>query len=238
MYIFHESRILRKILFDFITQLVYYIIDEVITLDNLKKLRLEKGLNMKQVASAMNLPYTTYVSYEKGDREPNADMLIKFADFYCTTVDYIINKPDALKISENFISENIAPVAETKLIPLVGTIACGTPIFAEENIESTVAVPQHMNVNFALRCKGDSMVGARILDNDIVCIRQQEVVENGEIAAVLIDNEATLKRFYRYGDTVVLRAENPNFKEIEFSKDELQEIKILGKAVYFISSIN
>lgn len=205
---------------------------------NLKILRLEKGLNMKQVAVALNLPYTTYVSYEKGDREPNSEVLIKMADFYKTTIDYILNKPNSTKNPEIILPDNIIPLPKTKMVPLVGTIACGTPILAEENVESMVPMPEHIHADFALRCKGDSMVGARILDNDIVYIRKQETVENGEIAAVLIDNEATLKRFYRYGDTVVLRAENPTFKEIEYRNEELNELKILGKAVYFLSKVN
>lgn len=193
---------------------------------------------MKQVAVALNLPYTTYVSYEKGDREPNSEILIKMADFYQTTIDYILNKPNSTKNPEIILPDNIIPLPKTKMVPLVGTIACGTPILAEENIESMVSMPEHIHADFALRCKGDSMVGARILDNDIVYIRKQETVENGEIAAVLIDNEATLKRFYRYGDTVVLRAENPTFKEIEYRNEELNELKILGKAVYFLSKVN
>lgn len=205
---------------------------------NLKTLRLEKGLNMKQVAVALNLPYTTYVSYEKGDREPNSEILIKMADFYQTTIDYILNKPNSTKNPEIILPNNIIPLPKTKMVPLVGTIACGTPILAEENIESMVSMPEHIHADFALRCKGDSMINARILDNDIVYIRKQETVENGEIAAVLIDNEATLKRFYRYGDTVVLRAENPTFKEIEYRNEELNDLKILGKAVYFLSKVN
>ncbi len=204
---------------------------------NLKTLRLEKGLNMKQVAIALDLPYTTYVSYEKGDREPNSEVLIKMADFYNTTIDYILNKPNASKQSGLYQFDNVISLPKTKMVPLVGTIACGTPILAEENIESTVPMPEHIHADFALRCKGDSMINARILDNDIVYIRKQETVENGEIAAVLIDNEATLKRFYRYGDTVVLRAENPNCKEFEYKNEKINKLRILGKAVYFLSSI-
>lgn len=137
----------------------------------------------------------------------------------------------------NTLIPNIIPLPKTKMVPLVGTIACGEPILADENIEEMVPMPEYINADFALRCKGDSMINARILDNDIVYIRQQETVENGEIAAVLIDNEATLKRFYRYGDTVVLRAENPNYKEFEYKKEQLNEIKILGKAVHFLSVV-
>ena len=204
---------------------------------NLKVLRLEKGLNMKQAARALNLPYTTYVSYEKGEREPNIEMLIRLADFYNTTTDYILNKPDSSKIPQKALDKSFIPLPETKAIPLLGTVACGSPILAEENIEAVLSVPEHIQVDFALRCRGDSMTGARIFDNDIVYIKKQEIVENGEIAVVLIDNEATLKRFFRYGDTVVLRAENPDFKELQFRRDELDNIKILGKAVYFLSKV-
>lgn len=205
---------------------------------NLKVLRINNGLNMKQVAAALNIPYTTYVSYEKGNREPNREMLIKMADFYHTTIDYILNKPEATVNYGYDSTNNIIPLPKTKLVPLLGTIACGTPIFAEENVESMVSVPEQIRADFALRCKGDSMIGARIFDNDIVYIQKQNTVENGEIAAVLINDEATLKRFYRYGNTVVLRAENPAFKEIEYSNEDINKLRILGKAVYFLSKIN
>jgi len=92
--------------------------------------------------------------------------------------------------------------------PLVGSIACGTPILAEQNIEARIGVPALWRADFALTCHGDSMA-AMIQDGDIVCIRKQPEVENGEIAAVRIGEEATLKRFYRQGDTVMLQAENP-----------------------------
>lgn len=203
-------------------------------MNNLKMLRLEAGLNMKQVAAALNLPYTTYVSYEKGDRETPNEILIRLAIFYNTTVDYILTSRNP----DSYFANGIIPLPKTKSVPLVGTIACGTPLFAEENIESMVCIPEHIHADFALRCKGDSMTGARIFDNDIVYIRKQDSVENGEIAAVLIDNETTLKRFFRYGDTVVLRAENPAFKEIEYKNEELNSIKILGKAVCFFSTLH
>lgn len=86
---------------------------------------------------------------------------------------------------------------KTKKVPLIGTIACGTPILAVENIECDVDMPENIRADFALRCKGDSMIDAHIYDGDIVYIRKQPIVDNGEIAAVIIDDEATLKRFYR-----------------------------------------
>lgn len=203
----------------------------------LKTLRIKKGLNMKQVAAALNIPYTTYVNYEKGEREPSKEILIRLADFYGTTVDYILGRPYSSESAEFFLSEGAVSLPVTKAVPLLGTIACGMPLFAEENVEAMISIPENIHADFALRCKGNSMTGARIFDSDIVYIRKQDTVENGEIAAVLIDNEATLKRFYHYGDTVVLRAENPDFKEIQLSSKDIDEIRILGKAVYFSSRI-
>lgn len=207
-------------------------------MNNIRILREELKLNMKQTATLLDIPYTTYVSYEKGDREPNGETLIKIAEFFNTTVDFLLGRADALKHPDLTFSENICSLPEFRAVPLVGTIACGTPLLAEENISAVVAVPDFIHADFALRCKGDSMTGARIFDNDIVYVRKQDTVENGEIAAVLIDNEATLKRFYRYGDTVVLRAENPSYKELQYKKEELNHLKILGKAIYFLSKAN
>lgn len=133
--------------------------------------------------------------------------------------------------------DNIIPMPDTKPVPIIGTIACGEPILAEENIEAFINMPKDARGSFALRCKGDSMINARIFDGDIVFIRQQPDVENGEIAAVLIDNEATLKRVYKYPDRIELRAENPTFPVLNYEGNELQNIRILGKAVGFLSTI-
>lgn len=135
--------------------------------------------------------------------------------------------------------KNILPLPKMKKIPIIGTIACGTPILAQENIEDYVEVPETIHADFCLKCKGDSMINARILDGDIVYIRKQPTVENGEIAAVLIDGEATLKRFVHYPqkNMVILKAENPNCEDFVFMKEELNNIRIIGKAVYFTSPV-
>jgi len=124
-----------------------------------------------------------------------------------------------------------------KKIPIVGTIAAGIPILAQENIEGYEFTPESMSADFCLRVKGDSMIGARILDGDIVYIRKQPEVENGEIAAVIIEGEATLKRVYRLNGTVLLRAENPNIPEQVYSKKDMKQVSILGKAVFFKSEV-
>lgn len=123
----------------------------------------------------------------------------------------------------------------TKKIPVIGTIAAGEPILAVENIEDYIDLDEKISADFALRVKGDSMVGANIFDGDIVFIRKQSDVDDGEIAAVIIDDSATLKRVFKFENKVVLRAENPRYKPILLNGDK--SVYIVGKAVYKLSEI-
>lgn len=131
---------------------------------------------------------------------------------------------------------NIRPVG-TRSFPVLSSVACGEPILMQEEREVYVDASEEINADYILIAKGDSMIGARIHDGDLVFVRQQPEVENGEIAAVAIGDEATLKRFYKYGDVVVLRGENPEFKEMTFTGPELEQVRILGKAVAFQSDV-
>lgn len=135
------------------------------------------------------------------------------------------------------IAPNIIPIPQTRKIPLIGTIACGEPILATENIEEYISIPKDLSGDFALICKGDSMINARIFDGDIVYIRQQDTVENGEIAAVLIDNEATLKRVRFHPDRLILEPANPLYDPLVFRGEDMNNVHILGKAVAFTSAI-
>lgn len=152
------------------------------------------------------------------------------------TVEKIL-KALGLSNSDLFAIPEIEPLPNLRPVPLLGTIACGEPITAEENVEKYVGLPENVNADFALRCKGDSMINARIFDGDLVFIKQQPDVNNGEIAAVLIGNEATLKRVYKYQSGIELRAENPLFAPINISADDNIEVRILGKAVSFLSKV-
>ena len=206
-------------------------------MNRLKEMREARGLNMREAARLLKMPYTTYVNYEKGAREPNSETLIQLADFYDTTIDYMLGKtddPNSVAVSP---SDNILPFPTMKSVPLIGTIACGEPILAAENIEGHVDMPEHVKADFALRCKGDSMINARIYDGDIVYIRQQPTVDDGQIAAVLIDDEATLKRVHLYPDHVVLEPENPQYRPLSFWESDMEHVRILGKAVAFTSNV-
>ena len=129
------------------------------------------------------------------------------------------------------------PMPATYKVPLLGAIACGEPILAAENVEGDVEVPEHVRADFALRCKGDSMINARIFDGDIVYIRQQPTVDDGQIAAVLIGEEATLKRVRLYPDHVVLEPENPLYRPHSYWNEDMNTVRILGKAVAFTSAV-
>ena len=131
------------------------------------------------------------------------------------------------------IPKGVEPMPKMKKIPLVGSIACGTPITAEQNIEQYIGVPAAWHADFALTCHGDSMAPT-ICDGDIVCIRCQPEVEQGEIAAVRIGEEATLKHFHRQGDTVMLLADNAAVcPPMVYTGPQLNEIRIEGRAVGF-----
>ena len=125
----------------------------------------------------------------------------------------------------------------THKIPILGTIACGAPILAQEHIDGYTELPAGFAADFALICKGDSMAGARIFDGDMVYIRQQEQVENGEIAAVLIDGEATLKRVRLFPDRISLEPENPMYRPLILWGEDMNRARILGKAIAFTSTI-
>lgn len=136
---------------------------------------------------------------------------------------------------------NLLPFPKTRKVPRLGTIACGEPILAQENIENYDKAPEGVNCDFTLKCKGDSMTGARIHDGDIVYIRLQEEVENGEIAAVLVDDvgesNATLKRVYLYENQIVLQAENPKYSPWVYTGEDMNKVRIIGKAVAFLSEV-
>ena len=136
-------------------------------------------------------------------------------------------------------AKNIISMPKTYTVPLVGTIACGQPILAVEEAEETVEVPNWVHADFALRCKGDSMINARIFDGDIVYIQRMPNVEPGQIAAVRVEDEATLKKVYYTpgSNRITLRACNPLYPDLVYENGSLDQIEILGLAVGFYSTV-
>lgn len=141
--------------------------------------------------------------------------------------------------STNFKTfDNLYPI-EVHKYPMLGEIACGEPIFANEERESYVLSGTKIDADFCLKAKGDSMIGARILDGDIIFIKKTDTVNNGEIAAVIIDDEVLLKRFYYFPDEnlLTLQSENPLHPPKNYTNEQLDHINILGIAVAFQSDI-
>ena len=200
---------------------------------NLKKLRKEKKMTLEELAERVGTSKQTIHRYENGiiSNVPR-DRVEKLAEALGVTPARLMGWND-----EYTSISGIMPIS-VKRLPILGDIACGEPIYASEEHESYATASDELNADFCLRAHGDSMVGARIYDGDIVFIRSQSMVENGEIAAVIINDEATLKRVYYYPneEKLVLSPENPRYAPLVYIKNELDNIKILGKAVAFQSS--
>lgn len=196
--------------------------------DNIKRLRLAAELSQVELGKIAGVTDKAVSTWESGQKIPRMGAVEKMAAYFGVPKSVILDDAPAAPA----IPAGFEPLPEMTTIPLVGSIACGTPILAEQNIEARIGVPAAWRADFALTCHGDSMA-PKICDGDIVCIRKQQEVENGEIAAVRIGEEATLKRFYRQGDTVLLQAENPTFAPLVYANHQLDEIEIEGKAVGF-----
>lgn len=205
--------------------------------DILKKLREYKHMNQAELADALGVSRSTIGMYETGKREPDFETMEVIADFFNVSMDYLHGKTTSPFGTESSLPSGILPLPRTVKKPRLGSIACGEPILAEQNIETYDNVPEDIHCDFTLKCKGDSMIDARIYDGDIVYIRKQPAVENGEIAAVLIGDEATLKRVYLEDSTITLMPANPAYAPMIYTGERMNLIRILGKAVAFFSCV-
>ena len=205
--------------------------------NKLKEMRKAKGLTLESLAEMVGTSRQTIHRYENGiiSNIP-PEKVVLLAEALDTTPSSLMGWEEHTEEFPTF--DNIIPII-TKRIPILGEIACGEPIYANEEYESYALTDASLDAVFCLRAKGDSMTGARILDGDIVFIRSQNAVDNGEIAAVIIGDEATLKRVYYYPDDekLILSAENPKYAPLVYVGEELSQIKIIGKAISFQSRI-
>ncbi|MBO7304273.1 MAG: helix-turn-helix domain-containing protein [Clostridia bacterium] len=202
--------------------------------NKIKEKRREIGLTLEEVATALGTSKQTIHRYENGviSNIPH-DKIRRLAEVLR------VSPSELMGWDETFSPyDNVFQISENRL-PIIGTIACGEPIYADQEYGSYVSASGNIDASFCLRAKGDSMVGARINDGDLVFIRAQDSVDNGDIAAVIINDEATLKRVYYYPDEgkLVLLPENPRYAPLVYINEELNSIKIMGKAVAFQSKI-
>ena len=202
--------------------------------DRIKSRRTELGLTVEELAHKMGYKDKSSISkIENGKADIPQSKIAAFADALETTPAYLMGweeQPAPAASREPTVPPGFEPMPKMKKIPLIGSIACGEPITAEENIEQMVCVPSRWHSTFTLTCKGDSME-PRIHDGDLVAIRSQPEVENGEIAAVRIGEEATLKHVYLHENFIELRPENPAFSSIILSREDMNAVVIEGKAV-------
>ena len=207
----------------------------------IKARREELGISAEELGQKIGKAKTTIYRYELGliEKLPTS-VLESIASALRTSPAYLMGWTDNITptSSQPPAFDNIAPI-HTQRVPMLGEIACGKPIWANEERESYVQAGVNLKADFCLTARGDSMIGARIHDGDIVFCRSQNMVENGEIAAVIIGEEATLKRIYYYPDKqkLVLQAENPKYEPFVYVGSELNEINIIGKAVAFQSDV-
>lgn len=217
-----------------------------------KKIRLsrkQRGISITELSEKTGIPKQKLDKYEIGivNNMPLTDVAT-IANCLNVSPSYLMGwedengndireweeKDSITELSKKY--DNIRPI-EKKRFPVLGEIACGQPMYANQDYETFIEASADIKADFCLLAHGDSMINARIFDGDIVFIRRQPDVENGEIAAVVIDDEATLKRVYKYPNRLELRPENPVFDVLNYEGEELNHIRILGKAIAFQSNV-
>ncbi len=195
------------------------------------------GYTQEELADKLGLQKSAIAKYENGRVENiKRSVICNMAAILECSPTYLLGFDDTIEREVT----NIFPI-ELKRFPLLGEIACGQPIFTNEDRESYILSGTDINADFCLKAKGDSMINARIHDGDVVFIQKQDMVENGEIAAVVVngDSEATLKRFYYYREKamLILKPENPSYEDQIYSGEELEQVHVLGKAIAFQSDV-
>jgi repressor LexA len=193
--------------------------------DKIKQRRLELGLTLEDVGKVVGVAKSTVNKWESGDienmRKDKIELLAK-----------------ALRVHPLWIMEiEDKTYYGTKKVPVLGAVAAGEPIFAQESYDVYIEIDNKIPVDFCLKVKGDSMVDARILDGDMVFVKKQPTVENGEITVVLIDDDVTLKRFYKNNGGIILKPENSKYQPKYYTEKDFKNIRILGKAMFFQSKL-
>ena len=215
--------------------------------EKLLLLKAEKGLTTEALSERSGVPKGTINKLLNGEtRNPTAQTLKRLADALDCPLESLCGRPaeipgvyrlgDLMRAEDRLRSQGVLTDVQTRRVPLLGAIAAGEPIVCEQSLE-VVDCAAARNCDFALRVQGDSMTGARILDGDIVFIRRQDDVDDGQIAAVIVDGSATLKRVYHIPDGLTLLSENPKYPPMVFTWPDHDSIRILGLAVSFVSRV-
>lgn len=201
--------------------------------ERIKKRRQELNLSVEDVAKVLNKNRATVYRYESDEIENMPTSVLEpLSKILNTTPAYLMGWEDE---NSDPILENIPGIitpVKLKKIPILGTIACGNPILAEQNYDGYFMIDENLPYSdFVLKAKGDSMIDANIHEGDLVFFRKQNDVDNGTIAAVLIEDEATLKRVNKSNDTLILQPCNTNYNPIIINKSDNKKVLILGQMV-------
>lgn len=207
----------------------------------IKDLRTSLGMTQDELAKLTGYKSRSSIQkIESGERDITQSTIAAFAKALKVTPSVIMgweenNENNTAPDYSNI--KGIMSLPEMRKVPLLGAIACGEPIYREE--DEWISLPNDIKADFCLRCQGDSMIDARINDGDIVFIKSCPEVENGQIAAVSIDNEVTLKRVFYYPEKnrLVLYPENKAYEPFVYMNEELNDVRILGRAVMFLSGV-
>lgn len=198
--------------------------------EKIKKLRIEQGLTLEEVGNRVGVGKSTVRKWESGEiANMRRDKISLIAKALGVSPAYLMGWDE--NSSSDALPSNIIPIRIEK-VPLLGSIAAGEPILAQEEFDTYIEADADIRCNFALRVDGDSM-SPTINYGDVVFIRKQDDVDEGQIAAVLIDDSATLKRVYHIPNGVHLLSDNPKYPPMIFTLPDCDTIRILGRAVAF-----
>lgn len=205
---------------------------------NLNTYMTRSGKTQADLQAYMRCSSSTVSDWCNGNKYPRPDKMQRISEFLGVLMSDLTSDKPISEFAPD-IPAGCEPLPRMVRVPFLGEIACGAPLFANEERGLYAEVDPDIRADFCLRAKGDSMIGARIFDGDIVFIRQQDAVDNGEIAAVIIEDETTLKRvnYFPEKNLLILKAENSEYSDLVYSGEELNHIKILGKAVAFQSAV-
>lgn len=214
--------------------------------DIIKKYRDDRHMSMDSFAQLSGLS-KSYISVLERNITPHGNQPSPGIDTYravAKTLGLDVNEliravDDDIELPRP-LPDNLTPI-RFRQAPLVGSIACGTPILAEENITDYVDVPEHIQCDFALKCQGNSMIDLGVKDGDVVYIRSQPEVQNGQVAAVIVDgmeSEATLKKFFKYENHIMLIPANSEEQPFAFYGEDMARVHVQGLAVGFTHMFN
>lgn len=203
---------------------------KVSTISKRMKLAMDmRDINQAELCRRTGIGKSSISTYLSGDYEPKQTNLYKIADALSVTIPWLSGYDVEMNVEKENrpLPSNLIPINKVNRIPVVGTIAAGTPITATENIESYIILNDEYKADFALKIKGDSMIDAGINDGDLALIVKDRPIDNGEIYAVLIDGNATLKKVYKNADYLTLQPCNSKYEPLMVKEED--EPYIVGK---------